>query len=444
MAKVFRRKLQDGTQRKEYSLRWRENGEDRRLDTDLTSKAEANDLLAEKLSALRRRKAGLDPLPVHCKLTFWELCDWWLVNWCPAASLDVLRPQLDKHIHRTQLGGVLAKDVSTEDLDDYFKAMVSAGAAGSTVNKLRGILISIFNKAAKKKLLVIRNPASDTDRFRETDPDVFILKVGYVQALLKQLSDEWRPVFACALYLGLRKGELFGLRRECVDLEAGLLTIKWSYATPWTKGEKLTPKPAVVLPIPRDLVPYLKKALARTFEGSPSPWVFPSLEGKMLTKESDPHEVLATALGKIGLVAGYLHTCRRCGPPRRKSRAAVPPVNPFAGNKPYEVTLTDDKPRRCPQCTMKLWCSVVPRHMKFHWLRHTTATLLTKAGVPEDHVRRICRHADVKMTRRYTHMDAEDLRESVNKVLPMVRPEAPPSEPEKSGAKLAHVPEATK
>ena len=49
--------------------------------------------------------------------------------------------------------------------------------------------------------------------------------------------------------------------------------------------------------------------------------------------------------------------------------------------------------------------------MRFHDLRHTTATLLLRAGVPGQHVQGILRHSDIKLTvDTYGHMLAEDLR----------------------------------
>ena len=53
--------------------------------------------------------------------------------------------------------------------------------------------------------------------------------------------------------------------------------------------------------------------------------------------------------------------------------------------------------------------------MKFHGLRHTTATLLLRAGVPIQHVQRILRHTDIKLTvDTYGHLVVEDLSEALD------------------------------
>ena len=48
-------------------------------------------------------------------------------------------------------------------------------------------------------------------------------------------------------------------------------------------------------------------------------------------------------------------------------------------------------------------------------LRHTTATLLLRAGVDLHRVQRILRHKDVKLTTdTYGHLQVEDLRAAIN------------------------------
>jgi site-specific recombinase XerD len=69
---------------------------------------------------------------------------------------------------------------------------------------------------------------------------------------------------------------------------------------------------------------------------------------------------------------------------------------------------------------MKLWPKAIQRKMNLHSLRHTTATLLKRAGVDIHIIQRILRHADIKLTAdTYGHVNAEDLREAVNKIAPL-------------------------
>jgi hypothetical protein len=72
---------------------------------------------------------------------------------------------------------------------------------------------------------------------------------------------------------------------------------------------------------------------------------------------------------------------------------------------------------------MALWPRALPRPLRFHDLRHTTATLLLRAGVDAHRVQRIMRHRDVRTTLgTYGHLDVEDLRAAVATLLPDPEP----------------------
>ncbi|RKH43178.1 hypothetical protein D7X12_14010 [Corallococcus sicarius] len=188
----------------------------------------------------------------------------------------------------------------------------------------------------------------------------------------------------------MRKGDLFGLRKRDVDLAMGTLTIARSYDKETTKGGH-----ADIIPIAKPLVPYLRAAMA----ASPGELLFPDAQGRMRSPEADPQKVLRHALVRAGLVEDYEHVCRRCK----------------AQGKPHTERHPDTASRTCPACGMKLWPRALPRPMRFHDLRHTTTTLLLRAGVPLQHVQRILRHRDVKLTAdTYGHLEVEALRTTVD------------------------------
>ncbi|WP_349606748.1 MULTISPECIES: tyrosine-type recombinase/integrase [Cupriavidus] len=53
-----------------------------------------------------------------------------------------------------------------------------------------------------------------------------------------------------------------------------------------------------------------------------------------------------------------------------------------------------------------------------HWLRHTHATQLLRAGVPVTDVQRALRHRDINTTRRYTHETLEDVARALAGKIP--------------------------
>jgi len=100
-------------------------------------------------------------------------------------------------------------------------------------------------------------------------------------------------------------------------------------------------------------------------------------------------------MGRAGIVEGYVHSCRKpgCG---------------------HSEKAADKAQRDCPNCGRALWLKPVVRKLRFHDLRHTTATLLLKAKVPLAIVQRILRHTDPKVTSEvYGHLDLDDLRDGL-------------------------------
>jgi integrase len=54
-------------------------------------------------------------------------------------------------------------------------------------------------------------------------------------------------------------------------------------------------------------------------------------------------------------------------------------------------------------------------HVNFHDLRHSTASLLIKSGVPLEVIRKILGHSTPKMTERYAHIEVEQQRKALQK-----------------------------
>jgi integrase len=80
--------------------------------------------------------------------------------------------------------------------------------------------------------------------------------------------------------------------------------------------------------------------------------------------------VLRRSLKHAGIVEGWQHVCRKRG----CDHAELAP---------------DDQVCRCPTHGMKLWPKARVRRIRFHDLRHTTASLLMMAGVNPGAVQRI-------------------------------------------------------
>ncbi|WP_420835473.1 tyrosine-type recombinase/integrase [Archangium gephyra] len=224
------------------------------------------------------------------------------------------------------------------------------------------------------------------------------LKPEEVPLVLSALRPQWRPLFATAIYTGLRKGELLALRKSDVDLRNRLLTVARSWERDTTKGGH-----AEVIPIAAELVPFLEEA----FSVSPSELVFPDDNGCMRGRHVELEEVLRRAMGRAGIVNGYRSACRGkgCG---------------------HVEETPDATPRACPMCGRWLWgvgggCGLRAtgkvRPIRFHDLRHTTASLLMMSGANPAAVQRIMRHSDPHITTEtYGHLTPNYLRAEVDRL----------------------------
>jgi len=104
------------------------------------------------------------------------------------------------------------------------------------------------------------------------------------------------------------------------------------------------------------------------------------------------------AQGYTGLVEAYRHICRRKGCTEG-------------------VEAPDSETRRCSVHGAKLWPKPKVRPIRFHDLRHTTASLLLQAGAPLHAVQRILRHRDPRMTANvYGHLSTDYLRAEIDRL----------------------------
>ena len=358
------------------------------------TKTEARRLAAELERKAERQRLGLEPLPTDCTLSLGQLVEWWLRERCPPASHDREESRLRKNVIATPLGAVSVRLLTGVRVEDHLHELERTGAAPASVNHVRAKLRTVFFKARKAGLWVGPNPILETEPRRVPKRVHPTLKAHEIARLLDYVPHEWRPFTATAIFAGLRKGELCGLQKADVDLDAAVITVRRSYDRETTKGGH-----ADVVPIAPSLVEYLREAL----DESLSDLVFPWPDGSMRSPECDPEKVLRRALARGGLVDGYDHSCRRC-----KSRGT-----------PHVERHADAALRRCPKCNAKLWPKALPRPMRFHDLRHTAATLMLRAGVDAHRVQRILRHASVTTTTgTYGHLALEDLRDAVSRIGP--------------------------
>lgn len=371
---------------KDVTGRWRN------IPTACDTKSHAKRLARELDQKIERQRLGLDPMPVVEVISFGELMNRWWAEHEPLLKSKTIQPFAEKHL-RPVLGTKPLGEISVGVLEQLFNKL-RTHLSPQSCNHLRSYVKRLFSYAARRDLWRGANPALDLkkDKVPRKKPDY--LRPDEMAMVLNKLAPRWRPLFATAFLTGMRKGELLALKKIDVDLVNGTITVRRSNNFDTTKGQHEDE-----LPIADELVPYLTTAMK-----TKSDLVFPRDDGGQHPADLPLHKVLRRAMGRAGIVTGYKHVCRRKG----------------CGFHETRETPSDSK---CPKCSMKLWVKPIPKNLRFHDTRHSTAAILLKLKVPLAIVQKVLRHSDPAITSNtYGNIGVDDLRDAVNVLGSRVRP----------------------
>jgi len=126
------------------------------------------------------------------------------------------------------LGTKRLRDLTVIDVDHLLHQKYESGLSGSTVQRIRMILVKALRHAERRDL-IHRNVAALTDLRREPRREGRSLTPEQARQLL--VASEHRPLgitVQLGLYLGLRPGEALGLQWSDIDLHEQTLTVRRS------------------------------------------------------------------------------------------------------------------------------------------------------------------------------------------------------------------------
>jgi integrase len=343
------------------------------------TKGEARAMQRELELKSDRQRKGLEPLPTDRWATFDQMLQWFLDGEATRfVSHDKLKSIYTTHFKDSDLARLPPTAVTPGRIEAFLLPKEKYSA--TYVNHMRRLVHRVFAAAIRVEEWRGSNPAERVRRRREPKRKPSFLEAHEVVATLLEIKPFWRPLYATAIYAGLRKGELAGLERGDVDLARNLILVRHSWSRDFPKGDH-----EEAIPIHPELKPYLEQALRR----AKGQLLFPAPNGKMLPRDFKLAEKLRSAMARAGVVLGYKHICRGCKARRIDSHEDAP----------------DGTIRRCPKCNAKMWPSPQPKPCTFHELRHTTATLLLAAGADLWAVQKMLRHTDAQVTtERYAHL----------------------------------------
>jgi integrase len=189
---------------------------------------------AESYGKLRRRE-----MRPASRLTFAEAAERWLagarIGAIRTRSGDAYKPSTIRSYEQAlrgpaggdggllrELGGLRLTDLAVDDVQAYANGLLAAGARPSTI---RNAIVPVRVICRWRRREVLLNPTDGLLLPAVRSSRVRIASAAEAQLLLAALKPSDRALWATAIYAGLRRGELMGLRWRDVDLAAGVIEV---------------------------------------------------------------------------------------------------------------------------------------------------------------------------------------------------------------------------
>jgi integrase len=122
-----------------------------------------------------------------------------------------------------EFGAIRLSGVSLDDVQGYAERLLAAGAEPSTI---RSAIMPVRVICRWRRREVVINPTVALSLPAVRHGAVRIADPTEAERLLQALRGADRPLWATAMYAGLRRGELMGLRWRDLDLTRGLLEVR--------------------------------------------------------------------------------------------------------------------------------------------------------------------------------------------------------------------------
>jgi integrase len=180
--------------------------------------------------------------------------------------------------------------------------------AHSTVKKIRSFLHRSFEFAVQGGLKSnpVASVRNNKKRCKETEPQ--ILTLNEIQTLLTQAKlhrPEWYPIWAFALFTGMRSGEMYALLRQDIDLENKLISVTKSFnkkvgikSTKSGRNRRIS--------ISEKILPFIKELMLQ------GPNKEPLLPRPYQWKKGDQSRVLRDFCQSICITSIKFHSLRSC------------------------------------------------------------------------------------------------------------------------------------
>ncbi len=217
----------DGTWTASISLGYDGNGKRRRRVVYGATKKEVQDEL-RKL----QEQAGNGQLPEAQKLKVSQFLPTWLEDLTTKGALKpttAIRYDQFIRLHLIpHLGNMAVSKLQPIHLEQLYAAMQKAGASADAQHKAGTILGAALKHAVRRKLL-FNNPARDVDKPIPSRKEIRPMNAGQAARFLEAAkADRLYAMYVLALDSGMRQGELFALAWDEIDWSEGTVQVRHS------------------------------------------------------------------------------------------------------------------------------------------------------------------------------------------------------------------------
>lgn len=326
--------------------------------------------------------------PIRDSLTIW--LNYWLNELMKPSLKQTTYSQYETMIRVhiiPELGTKTLQKIETADIQRFYNIKAKSGKkdgtgglSPKTIRHIHNVLRLALDQAVLEGKIP-RNPCKAAKLPRKEEKELTILKEPEVLHLLETCKEDHQLYTAVLVecYTGLRRGELLGLRWRDLDLVKGVLKVTQQVQrVPTNTDDKTEEKTKIVIETPktrssRRPIPLLKK-------------VTDELK-KIKAAQSEYKLKFGNTYKDFGLVF-----CQPEGNPH----------DPRAFTRKYERYLSKAK---------------LPE-ISFHSLRHSSAMMLQRAGVPLKVIQEILGHSDFTTTANIygDHIDMTMMRDAIQKL----------------------------
>jgi integrase len=281
------------------------------------------------------------------------------------------------------IGDVPIGKLSPQRVREFLNAKLASGLSPRTVKHLLVTLRGALDVATKDGQIP-RNVAALVDPPRVPRSEVQAFTEQQARAFLAAVKgDRLEAVYTVAVAIGMRQGEILGLKWSDIDLETGMLTVR-----------------AALQRVDKKLIQ------VETKSAKSRPIHLPAACLAALTRHKAKQEEERQWAGSRWKDTGYVFTTRKGTPMDARDLL----------RDYYRITRPKTKPGEEP---IKLPFPPI----RFHDLRHSTATILLAQGVAPKYITELLGHSQVSFTMQvYAHVLPEAQKAVATKMDEILNP----------------------